>query len=211
MKTRALMAAVVVLAGPAAGGNKNKTNAANGGPDLGAGSLAERRDRFREKFDWFRSAVVNEPRGSDVLVGALLCEPADPTCVAGVVFFNNVGYLNMCGHGTIGVAVTLAHLGRIAVGRHRLETPVGVVGFEYAGGNRVTVENVPSYRLSAGVTVGVPGVGPVTGDVAWGGNWFFLVGGHGLELDLANVERLTDYAWRVRQALARHGITGAGG
>src|ERR687887_512597 len=125
MKTRALMAAVVVLAGPAAGGNKNKTNAANGGPDLGAGSLAERRDRFREKFDWFRSAVVNEPRGSDVLVGALLCEPADPTCVAGVVFFNNVGYLNMCGHGTIGVAGTPGHLRRVGPGGHPLGEPGG--------------------------------------------------------------------------------------
>src|SRR5438128_3140387 len=106
-----------------------------GGPDLGAGSLARRRDEFREKFDCFRSAVVNEPRGSDVLVGALLCEPVDPRCVAGVIFFNNVGYLGMCGHGTIGVAVTLAHLGRLGSGVHRLETPVGVVAFEYGGGN----------------------------------------------------------------------------
>jgi len=182
-----------------------------GGPDLGAGSMAARRARFRERYDAFRSAVVNEPRGSDVLVGALLCEPADPTCVAGVIFFNNVGYLGMCGHGTIGVAVTLAHLGRIRPGSHRLETPVGVVAFDYGGGNTVTVENVPSYRQAAGVSVPVEGVGPVTGDVAWGGNWFFLVGGHGQGLELANVERLTDYAWRVRQALARHGITGAGG
>jgi 4-hydroxyproline epimerase len=182
-----------------------------GGPDLGAGSMAVRRARFRERHDAFRSAVVNEPRGSDVLVGGLLCEPADPTCVAGVIFFNNVGYLGMCGHGTIGVAVTLAHLGRIRPGSHRLETPVGVVAFDYGGGNTVTVENVPSYRHAAGVSVPVEGVGPVTGDVAWGGNWFFLVGGHGQGLELANVERLTDYAWRVRQALARHGITGAGG
>src|SRR5215468_4300159 len=113
-----------------------------GGPDLGGGSLAERRTRFRTHCDAFRSAIVNEPRGSDVLVGALLCEPADPTCVAGVIFFNNVGYLGMCGHGTIGVAVTLAHLGRIRPGTHRLETPVGTVAFEYGGGNAVTIENV---------------------------------------------------------------------
>src|SRR5215813_4721016 len=108
-----------------------------GGPDLGAGSIAERLKRFRSEYDWFRSAVVNEPRGSDVLVGALLCEPTDPACVAGVIYFNNVGYLGMCGHGTIGVALTLAHLGRIGPGTHRLETPVGVVAFDYAGGNRV--------------------------------------------------------------------------
>jgi 4-hydroxyproline epimerase len=182
-----------------------------GGPDLNSGSMAERRTLLRERHDWLRSAVVNEPRGSDVLVGALLCEPVDRTCVAGVIFFNNVGYLNMCGHGTIGVAVTLAHLGRIGPGTHRLETPVGVVAFEYGGGNTVTIENVPSYRLAAGVTVPVEGVGPVTGDVAWGGNWFFLVGEHGQELELANVERLTAFTWRIRQSLERHGVTGAGG
>jgi 4-hydroxyproline epimerase len=182
-----------------------------GGPDLGPGSMAERRLRFRQRCDEFRSAVVNEPRGSDVLVGALLCEPADPSCVAGVLFFNNVDVLWMCGHGTIGVAVTLAHLGRIRAGRYRLDTPVGVVAFEFDGAHTVTLENVPSYRLAAGVRLEVAGVGPVVGDVAWGGNWFFLVGEHGQELELANVERLTDYAWRVRQALARHGITGAGG
>jgi 4-hydroxyproline epimerase len=183
----------------------------DGGPDLGSGPLAERRALLRDRHDWLRSATVNEPRGSDVLVGALLCEPTDPACAAGVIFFNNVGYLNMCGHGTIGLAVTLAHLGRIGPGLHRLETPVGVVTFEYAGGAAVTIENVPSYRHAARVTVPVEGVGPVTGDVAWGGNWFFLTGSHGLELELANVDRLTDFTWRVRQALERHGVTGAGG
>jgi 4-hydroxyproline epimerase len=182
-----------------------------GGPDLGRGSMAERRERFREHHDAFRSAVVNEPRGSDVLVGALLCEPVDPNCAAGVIFFNNVGYLHMCGHGTIGVAVTLAHLGRIGPGRHQMETPVGVVAFEYNGGNAVTLENVASYRHAANVSVSVEGVGAVTGDVAWGGNWFFLVREHGQELDLANVERLTDFTWRIREALTRQGITGASG
>jgi 4-hydroxyproline epimerase len=182
-----------------------------GGPDLGRGSMAERRALLRERFDWLRSAVVNEPRGSDVLVGALLCEPADSSCVAGVVFFNNVGYIGMCGHGTIGVAVTLGHLGRIRPGVHRLETPVGVVAFEYAGGAEVAVENVPSYRHAAGVTVAVDGVGPVTGDVAWGGNWFFLVADHGRELELKNAERLTDFTWRIRRALSRNTITGRDG
>jgi 4-hydroxyproline epimerase len=182
-----------------------------GGPDLGRGTMAERRTVLRERHDWLRSATVNEPRGSDVLVGAVLCDSPDPACVAGVVFFNNVGYLNMCGHGTIGLAVTLAHLGRIGPGTHHLETPVGVIAFDYAGGSTVTIENVPSYRHAAGVTVPVEGIGPVTGDVAWGGNWFFLVGDHGQDLALANVERLTDFTWRVRQALEKHGVTGAGG
>src|SRR6516162_5354478 len=126
-----------------------------GGPDLGRGSMAERRTVLRERYDWFRSAVVNEPRGSDVLVGAILCEPVDPSCVAGVIFFNNIGYLNMCGHGTIGVAVTLAHLGRIGAGTHRLETPVGFVAFEYRGGSVVAFENVPSRRRAKDVVVEV--------------------------------------------------------
>jgi 4-hydroxyproline epimerase len=182
-----------------------------GGPELGDGIMAERRTLLREKYDWFRSAVVNEPRGSDVLVGALLCEPVDPTCAAAVIFFNNVGYLGMCGHGTIGVAVTLAHLGRIGPGTHRLETPVGPVTFDYDGGNEVTFENVPSYRLAADVTVDAEGIGPITGDVAWGGNWFFLVGEHGQELELKNVERLIDFTWRIRLALRQNRITGAKG
>jgi 4-hydroxyproline epimerase len=183
----------------------------SGGPDLGRGSMAERRAILRERFDPFRSAVVNEPRGSDVIVGALLCEPLDPSCAAGVIFFNNVGTIHMCGHGTIGLAVTLAHLGRIGPGTHRLETPVGVVSFDYHGGHGVTVENVPSYRHAKAVTVEVAGHGPVTGDVAWGGNWFFLVNDHGQELDLRNVERLTDFTWRVRRALERQGVTGRDG
>ena len=183
----------------------------SGGPDLGRGDLAERRDRFRDLFDPFRSAVVNEPRGSDVLVGALLCEPVDPTCVAGVIFFNNVGYLGMCGHGTMGVAVTLAHLGRIDRGVHRMETPVGVVSFEYHGDGAVTIENVASYRLSAGIAVAVEGGATIRGDVAWGGNWFFLVANHGLALELTNVAQLTDFAWKTRQALVRSGVTGVNG
>src|SRR5438132_1881540 len=200
----------ISVIGPHTGGEPTRV-VITGGPDLGAGSMAARRERFRERFDTFRSAVVNEPRGSDVLVGAILGEPANPSCAAGVIFFNNIGYLNMCGHGTMGVAITLAHLGRIGPGTHRLETPVGVVSFDYAGGNTVTIENVPSYRHAALVTVDVPGLGPITGDVAWGGNWFFLVSEHGQELELANVDRLTDFTWRIRQALVRQGITGAGG
>jgi 4-hydroxyproline epimerase len=182
-----------------------------GGPDLGSGSMAERRQRFRDHCDNFRSAIVNEPRGSDVLVGAILCEPVDPSCVAGVIFFNNIGVINMCGHGTIGLAVTLAHLGRIRPGRHRLETPVGVVAFEWQGGNTVTIENVPSYRHAAAIPVPVEGAGTIRGDVAWGGNWFFLVGEHGQQLELGNVDRLTDFTWRIRRGLERDGITGADG
>jgi 4-hydroxyproline epimerase len=182
-----------------------------GFPDLGEGSMVERRAIFRDRFDPYRSAVINEPRGSDVIVGAILVEPVDPTCASGVIFFNNASYLGMCGHGTIGVAVTLAHLGKIGVGKHKLETPVGIVGIEYHGGNRVTIENVPSFRSQKGVKIDVDGVGPVVGDVAWGGNWFFLVGDHGEKLELANLERLSAVTRGIRSALSRDGITGGDG
>lgn len=182
-----------------------------GGPPLGNGSLAERRRRFGEEFDAVRAAIVDEPRGSDVLVGALLVEPVDPTCTAGVIYFNNVGPLNMCGHGTIGVAVTLGHVGRIDPGRHRLETPVGVVEIEYHGDNRVTFENVPAYRTRADVPLTLDDGRTVHGDLAWGGNWFFLVKDHGECLELANVERLSEVAWQVRYALEREGIAGEDG
>lgn len=181
-----------------------------GGPDLGKGTLAERLERFRRDHDSFRSAVVNEPRGSDVMVGALFCEPMDPECAAGVIFFNNVGYLGMCGHGTIGLIATLSYLNRIQTGEHRIETPVGVVTAKLHATGEVTVNNVPSYRLAANVELNVPGYGQVRGDIAWGGNWFFLVREHGLELSLKNIEQLTAFTWAIRQSLNRQGITGAG-
>src|SRR6266851_707706 len=179
-----------------------------GGPDLGGGTLAERRDRFQQQFDAFRSAIVNEPRGSDVIVGALLCPPADPSCSAGVIFFNNVGYLGMCGHGMIGLVATLAHLGRIGHGDHRIETSVGIIQARLHDTGEVTITNVPSYRFSRSVPVDVAGHGPIVGDVAWGGNWFFLVNDHGQELELNNDEKLVDCTWKVREALVRQGVTG---
>ncbi|HEY1186028.1 MAG TPA: proline racemase family protein [Gemmata sp.] len=172
-----------------------------GGPDLGSGSLSARAQVFAERFDTFRSCVVNEPRGSDVLVGALLCAPADPANTCGVIFFNNVGVLGMCGHGTIGLAATLAHLGQMTPGEHSIETPVGVVTVRLHDAHRATVRNVPSYRKHKNVTVEVAGLGHVTGDIAWGGNWFFLVKEHGEELRVGNVERLTDVTWRIRRAV----------
>lgn len=182
-----------------------------GGPDLGVGPMAERLRRFAQNYDNYRSAIVNEPRGSDVLVGALLCEPQDPSCAAGVIYFNNVGYLGMCGHGTIGLVVTLAHLGRISAGEHHIETPVGVVKATLHPSGKVTVENVPSYRSQAGVLVEVPGLGKIRGDIAWGGNWFFLIEEHPFALSLTNLESLTEFAWAVRNALHDQGITGADG
>ena len=182
-----------------------------GGPDLGRGTMAERLACFREHHDDFRSAVVNEPRGSDVLVGALLCDPVSPEAAAGVLFFNNVGYLGMCGHGAIGLVVTLAYMDRIRPGPHLVETPVGTVRAILHDSGDVTVENVPSYRFAKAVRIDVEGCGPMSGDVAWGGNWFFLVNDHGQRIAADNVERLTDCTWRIREALVRNGITGESG
>ncbi len=192
------------------GGEPTRT-VINGAPDLGAGTMAERLAVFRSRHDKFRSAVVNEPRGSDVVVGALLCEPVDPECIGGAIFFNNVGYLGMCGHGTIGLVATLHYMGRIGIGLHRIETPAGTVEALLHEDRSVTVNNVPSYRTASRVQVEVEGHGPLYGDVAWGGNWFFLVSDHGRELVLANVEQLTDFTWRIRRALERNGITGDNG
>ena len=183
----------------------------SGGPNLGSGTMAERLAVFRDEFDWFRSAVVNEPRGSDVMVGALLCEPKEPGSEAGVIFFNNVGYLGMCGHGTIGLVATLKHMGRIGPGLFRIETPPGVVRAELHRDGEVTVHNVPSWRTQASVEIEVPGYGKVTGDVAWGGNWFFLVREQRKDLQISNVEKLTELAWAIREALTKAGITGTSG
>jgi proline racemase len=178
----------------------------SGGPELGGGSAAEQLKIFRERHDRFRAAIVNEPRGSDVLVGALLVEPQDKTCATGVIFFNNVGFLGMCGHGTMGLVVTLAHLGKIKPGEHKIETPVGIVTATLHENGEVSVANVPSFRQAKSVSVEVPQIGKISGDVAWGGNWFFLVGDHGHELSLKNVESLTDFSWRVRQAVNAQGF-----
>ncbi len=183
----------------------------DGGPDLGSGPLSERLQRMMRDHDNVRSFAVNEPRGYDALVGALLCEPHDKTCAAGVIFFNNGGYLGMCGHGTIGTAVTLAHMGRIGPGTHRFETPVGIVSVELIDRNEVLIENVASYRTHKDVTVVVPGLGPVTGDVAYGGNWFFLVQQSPFALEMGNINALTQAAQAVSDALAANGITGAQG
>lgn len=182
-----------------------------GGPDLGDGPLSERLGRFRTQYDDFRSAVVNEPRGSDVLVGALLCKPVDPQSAAGVIYFNNVGYLGMCGHGTIGLMATLSHMGKIQPGEHRIETPVGTVKATLHSNGKVTFANVRSYRTARQVAVEVPGYGKVSGDIAWGGNWFYLVDNKTHPLSIKNVEELTTFTWAIREALQNNGITGTDG
>jgi 4-hydroxyproline epimerase len=165
------------------------------------GPLADRVDWLRRERDDFRRAVVLEPRGSDVLVGALVTEAHEPDCVCGVIFFNNVGYLGMCGHGLIGLVAVLAYQGRIGAGEHRFDTPVGVVSAVLHPDGAVTVTNVPSHRTVAGLTIDVPGQGPVTGDIAWGGNWFFLVKSPARELRADRVTELTAEAHAIRLAL----------
>ena len=184
-----------------------------GGPDLGAGTMAARLEIFKNQFDHFRAALVTEPKGSDIMVGALMCEPQNPKHSAGVIFFNNVGYLGMCGHGTIGLMISLFHLGRIQQGLHILETPVGNIEVQLHAHNQVSLQNVPSYRFAKEVTVLVEGVGPVVGDIAWGGNWFFLVNEestrrHGIRVQQNNLENLLNFSCKVKQSLIENNMMG---
>jgi len=183
----------------------------SGFPDLGTGPLSARRQRFAADFDHWRSALVCEPRSAEIVVGALLQTPVDPRCCAGVIFFNNVGYLGMCGHGMIGVVRTLAYLGRMTPGTHLIETPVGVVGVELHADGRVSVDNVESWRARADVSVDVRGYGRIRGDIAWGGNWFFISAQAPCALDVANAAQLTAYTLAIREALEAAGMTGDDG
>ena len=182
-----------------------------GGPDLGDGALVERATKLALSHQDFRCGLLLEPRGHDAMVGGLLTPPTDPSCATAVIYFNNVGNLGMCGHATIGLAVTLAHLGRIGLGRHHFETPVGVVAVEIIDANTVRVTNVESYRLAKDVTIDVPELGRVSGDVAWGGNWFFLTKDAPCALRLVNSDALSRAALKVRRALADAGVTGTEG
>ncbi len=183
----------------------------DGGPDLGEGPLALRRQRLAAAHDDVRLATVSKPRGVEALVGALLCKPEDQTCATGVIFFNEAGYLGMCGHATMGLAVSLHHLGAIDLGCHRFETPVGVVTADLTSPHDVSVKNVESYRVRSQVDVETAGFGTFTGDIAWGGNWFFLGASAPTALVPENIPTLLDAARDVRRSLARAGIRGAEG
>ncbi|WP_064746363.1 proline racemase family protein [Lysobacter antibioticus] len=182
----------------------------SGLPDLGPGPLTAQRDRFRAEFDPWRRAIACEPRGSDTVVGALLLPPQSAHACAATIFFNNVGTLGMCGHGTIGLVRTLQYLGRIEPGQHYIDTPVGTVGARLHEDGRVSIDNVESWRHAADVRLDVPGYGEVRGDIAWGGNWFFIV-----RIDrpiaLTHEPELRAYAEAIRRALGAQGVTGADG
>jgi 4-hydroxyproline epimerase len=182
-----------------------------GFPQLPGQTMVEKRDALRDQHDQWRRACLLEPRGNDVLVGALYCEPVSPDATCGVIFFNNAGYLGMCGHGTIGLVNSLHYLGHIAPGVHKIDTPVGPVSATLHQDGTVTLRNVPAYRYRKQVPVEVPGHGRVYGDIAWGGNWFFLVSDHGQVLQLDNVEALTEFTWAMLKALQAQGIQGEDG
>ena len=183
----------------------------DGFPDLGTGSMAQRRALLAQQHDAWRATTVLEPRGNDVIVGALLCAPQDPANTAGVIFFNNTGYLGMCGHGTIGLVASLAHMGRIQPGVHGIETPVGTVSTTLHEDGSVSVRNVPAFRLHHRLAVDVPSYGTVTGDVAWGGNWFFLVTEHSQRVTSDNLQALTQFTTAIQQALEAQGHRGSDG
>ncbi len=185
-----------------------------GVPDLGGGSAATQMAVFNAHHDAFRRALVTEPRGFDAMVGGLLVPTVDPVCSHGIIFFNNVATLGMCVHGTIGLAVTLKYLQKIELGQHQLETPVGNVQFNLLDDQTVAVTNVPSYRYRKDVAIDVKILGEqrvIRGDVAWGGNWFFLVDDHGQDLTCENVMHLTEVTSRIKRALSKQGVTGADG
>ncbi len=183
----------------------------DGIPKPGVGEIREWYLEVRRTHGWLLAAAVNEPRGSDILVGGVYWPAADAASAGEVMFFNNVGLLGMCGHGTIGLVATLAHLGRLGPGRHTLQTPVGEVRALLHDDGSVSVENVPAFRHRKDVAVDVPGYGHFVGDVAWGGNWFYIVEHAQDRIDLSNRDLLTELCWAIRIELRARGITGRGG
>ncbi len=183
----------------------------SGFPDLGEGPLTERRARFDRDFGKLRLALTTEPRAPLATVLALLTPPTDPASATGVLYADSGGSLGMCGHGTIGLIHTLAALERIRAGRHTVETPVGPVEAELHPDGSVSIDNVESYRFKKGVTCLLPDHGPVTGDIAWGGNWFFITPASPVPLEPRHRDTLEAYARAIRQALEAGGITGADG
>jgi 4-hydroxyproline epimerase len=183
----------------------------DGWPQPAGATMAERRDDLRARYDHLRRAVVREPRGHDAIVGALLTPPVTPDAVAGIIFFNNGTYLGMCGHGLIGVVRTLEYLGRVAPGVSRYDTPVGTVSAELAADGTVTIQNVAAHCFATDVGVDVPGFGRVVGDIAYGGNWFFLAHVAGVAVDLAGARGLTTLTQSIQDALRAARITGANG
>nr|WP_330221464.1 proline racemase family protein [Marinomonas sp. 15G1-11] len=182
-----------------------------GGPDLGSGPLAERAARLATEFKDFYPSIVLEPYGQEAMVGALLVEPTHPECVTGVIYFDAAAVIGMCGHGTIGVAATLAHIGKIDVGTYKIETPVGIVEVTLTDKNTVTMRNIDSYRFKKDVSIEVKDVGTVTGDIAYGGNWFYMINDAPIDVIPSNIRALTETGIAIREAIYAHEIEGENG
>lgn len=182
-----------------------------GAPTLSTTTIAEQIQELKQEHDWIRTALTHEPRGYEAMVGAILLRPHNPEAVARVVYFNNVGYLGMCGHGTIGLASTLSYLGKISPGEHLLETIAGDVVFTLHEDNRVSFVNVPSYRYQTNVPITTKNFGTVTGDIAFAGNWFYLCADHGLDISLGNLTELDRCCREIRHIIDTQGIGGENG
>jgi proline racemase len=178
----------------------------DGWPRPAGATMQERRESLRRDADHLRRAVVCEPRGHAAIVGALLTPAVNPDSAAGIVFFNNETYLGMCGHGLIGVVRTLAHLGRLGPGTSRFDTPVGTVAAELHDDGSVSFANVPAFCERRDVRLDVPGYGMVTGDIAFGGNWFFITHLANEPIGLDRVEPLTRATRAIQRALDDAGL-----
>lgn len=183
----------------------------SGWPEPRGLTMQEFRDDLAENFDHLRRAIIDEPRGHDAIVGALLTRPVTEGADVGVIFFNNVGYLGMCGHGTIGVVETLAWLGRVEPGAIRLDTPAGLVDVFLDPNGAITIRNVPATCYLLDQRIDVPGLGEINGDIAYGGNWFFITSIPAPALELKNVDELLEVTRKIRATLIERDVTGAGG
>jgi len=179
----------------------------DGGPDLGSGPISERARLLETKHDKFCRSVLCEPRGYDAMVGALIVTPVEKNCLTGVIFFNTSQNLGMCGHATVGLLVTLYYLGKISVGNYKIETPVGIISAQLHDPNTVSVINVESYRYKKGVSIQVEQYGEITGDIAWGGNWFFLVNNSPISVQFENIDKLLNFTSSIKSALKQQHIT----
>lgn len=174
-------------------------------------TMTERLECFKAQFDHLRRGIILEPRGSDVWVGAILTDPISPGTKAGVIFFNNEGCLGMCGHGTIGVVETLKYLGQIDPGELALDTPVGPVQAWLHESGEVAIRNVQSYRFRKEICFEVKDIGMVRGDVAYGGNWFFIVHEPKFEISMDRSSLLADTCRQIARSMEEHGIVGEKG
>ena len=179
-----------------------------GAPLLRGTSMSERRQDFLQRFDWIRTGLCFEPRGHDMMSGGFLYPPTRDDTDAGILFIETSGCLPMCGHGTIGIVTFALENGLItprAQGKLKLEVPAGVIDIDYTSeGNRVTsvkITNIPSYLAMTGIQIEVPGFGPLTLDVSYGGNYYAIIEPQGpyTGLDDLGAAQIIELSRTVRQ------------